>query len=148
MREPDYEGPEVEARWCDEQRRAVETYLRAEGVVYREVGDWPAWHLAPLVAIWAVESMKRPGWIGWWVISGDLPTDYISADEIDPPQHPRKAVCVFADRWRNYAKAWSDGNDYVGTHFDPHMRAECAPLLAQRSESLAALVENDAAWEE
>ena len=48
--------PEVEERWCGEQRSRVADYLRSQGVDYGRIGQWPAWHLAPYVSIWAIES--------------------------------------------------------------------------------------------
>jgi Domain of unknown function (DUF4826) len=70
---------QTEESWCNAQRDAVANYLRSQRLEHGEIGDWPAWHVAGCVAIWAVESKARPEWIGWWVISGDLPTDYCSA---------------------------------------------------------------------
>jgi hypothetical protein len=83
MTKEDYDDPEVEERWCEQQRVAVNEYLQSQGVKHGRVGDWPAWHVAPYVSIWAIESVNRPEWIGWWVICGDLPTDYISASDIE-----------------------------------------------------------------
>jgi hypothetical protein len=67
-----------EEQWCAEQRDHVVSYLTRQGLQSPSVGDWPAWHVAPSIAVWAVESLKKPGSVGWWAISGDLPTDYTS----------------------------------------------------------------------
>ena len=83
------------------RRAQVEPYLRHQAVDHWRVGEWPAWHLAPYVSIWAVESESRPEWVGWWLICGDLPTDYVSAANI---KHPREAVRAFAERWREQAR--------------------------------------------
>src|SRR5437764_5727586 len=54
------------------------------------IGDWssdvcssdlslePRWFLSPYVAVWAVRSRANPDRVGWWAISGDLPTDYMT----------------------------------------------------------------------
>lgn len=89
MSKPDSDDPDGEEGWCAEQRKIVAHYLRSQQLNHGRVGEWPAWHDAPCVAIWAIESVARPEWIGWWAISGDLPTDYISAADVEPPQHPR-----------------------------------------------------------
>ncbi len=88
MAEPNYNDPEVEERWCSEQQIIVAGYLQTQRLKHGRIGEWPAWHVAPKASIWALESVARPEWIGWWVISGDLPTDYISAADVEPPQHP------------------------------------------------------------
>src|SRR5713226_4577444 len=110
----DYDDPAVEERWCNGQRANVSNYLRSQEVKHGRIGDWPAWYIAPSVSIWAIESSAQPEWIGWWVISGDLPTDYISTADVQPPQHPRKAIRVIAERWLKQAAAWNDGRDYAG----------------------------------
>ena len=65
-----------EERWCERERERVIAYLKHQRLYHGAVGEWPAWSVHPHVAVWAVESVVRPGWVGWWVISGDLPTDY------------------------------------------------------------------------
>ena len=57
MKKPDYDDPVVEERWCNEQRANVVKYLRSQKVEHGSIGDWPAWHVAPYVSIWAVESL-------------------------------------------------------------------------------------------
>lgn len=109
MDELDDPARATEERWCDEQRACVADHLRSEGVKHGRIGDWPAWYVAPCVSIWAVESLARPEWIGWWVISGDLPTDYISSADVLPPQHPQKAIRAFAERWLKQVQAWNEG---------------------------------------
>ena len=74
-----------EERWCKQQNVRVENYLRSQGVEHGRVGEWPAWHVVPYVAVWAIESRVRPGSIGWWAISGDLPTDYVTAADLSLP---------------------------------------------------------------
>lgn len=70
------ELPSSEAeRWCEERCAQVAEYLRREGVSHGRIGEWPAWHVAPYVSIWAIESATTPDSIDWWVICGDGPTD-------------------------------------------------------------------------
>jgi hypothetical protein len=44
-----YEDPEIEEKWCAERRSEVVSYLISERVEHGEIGEWPAWHLAPYV---------------------------------------------------------------------------------------------------
>jgi hypothetical protein len=140
----DYDNPEVEERWCGECRNDVCAYLQQQSVEYGRVGEWPAWHLAPYVAIWAVESRSTPGWVGWWVISGDLPMDYISASTI---RHPRDAVAAIATRRREAAENMVSGKATPGFSMGgPADWRVLAPLLATRAELLQAWATEPDVW--
>jgi len=140
----DYDDPAVEEQWCNERRAHVIGYLKAQCVEHGRVGEWPAWHVAPYVSVWAIESKKAPDWVGWWVICGDLPTDYVSSASI---RHPREAVRAIAQRWRELVPYLERGEKPpsfdLGT---AENRATLAPLLKARSELLMDWVEDDAIW--
>ncbi|MBL0041714.1 MAG: DUF4826 family protein [Xanthomonadales bacterium] len=53
-----YDDPELEERWCMDRRQEVESYLSKEQVPHGRIGEWPAWHVAPYVSIWAIESQR------------------------------------------------------------------------------------------
>lgn len=147
MTKEDYDNPETEERWCKQQRAIVMEYLHSQGVEFRSVGDWPAWHLAPYVSIWAVESLKRPGWIGWWVICGDLPTDYISSSGIEPPQHPRKAMKAIAERWLRYVDEFKSGKKQADLFIGKQNSfEELMPLLVKRANLLIEWAKDDSLW--
>jgi len=131
---------EEEERWCAEQRGRVIKYLRDEKVDFHEVGEWPAWHVAPFVSIWAVVSRAHPGWVGWWAISGDLPTDYCTA--IDPC-HPRTAARVFSESWLAAVNACRPGDTTIG---ETGLPIELEPLMRSRAELLADWVADDSVW--
>lgn len=146
---PDYDDPQVEQRWCDEQRALVKNYLRIQKLEHGRVGEWPAWHIPPYVSIWAIESLKHPEWIGWWAISGDLPTDYISAADVEPPQHPRRAMRVFALNWLEIVKAWKERREIENSRIgDESSRQQLSPLLESRAKLLLEWSEDDSLWEE
>jgi hypothetical protein len=142
----DYDDPEVEERWCTEQRDHVEEYLKAQNVVHGEIGEWPAWHVPPYVAVWAIESRKNPGWVGWWAISGDVPTDYISAEKV---KHPREAMRIFSEVWGEVSGYMLRGEHHptirIGKEEDWPVLGD---LLKRRSELLAQFADDDSAWEE
>ena len=142
----DYGDPQVEERWCDERRNDVNALLQREGVSHGQVGEWPAWHLAPYVSIWAIESKANPGWVGWWAIAGDLPTDYVSASTI---KHPRDAMRAIASRWHGASEHMSRGqpspNFSVGAPADwPTL----APQLASRAELLLEWAADPELWDD
>jgi hypothetical protein len=132
--------PEEEEAWCEQERERVLAYLKTEGVEHGEVGEWPAWSVPPYVAIWAVESLDAPGWVGWWAISGDAPCDYCSAAQ---PAHPRKAVHHFSRTWRQAARAHLPGGErFENLGLPPQL----APLLEERAAILEAWAADDAMW--
>jgi hypothetical protein len=149
MTRPDFNDPDVEERWCLQQQGIVADYLASQKVNHGRIGEWPAWHVAPVASIWAIESLKWPERIGWWVICGDLPTDYISAADVTPPQHPRKAMHVFAQNWLQVVEAWREGREIENTRIgDSNSRDALGPLLESRAELLMDWAEDDSLWEE
>lgn len=144
MTEKDYDDPAVEEAWCSGQREQVVRYMESTGSKHGEIGDWPAWHLAPYVSIWAVESIKHPGSIGFWVISGDLPTDYISAAGIT---HPREAMMAFSKQWEEMTGYMERGESHPTIKIAGGTRnRELAPLLKVRAEILHDWVNDDSLW--
>jgi hypothetical protein len=136
----------AEEAWCESERVRVIEYLQRVALAHGEVGDWPAWHIWPYVAVWAVESVTRPGWVGWWVISGDLPTDYTTCG---PERHPRAGLKDIAQRWQAAALQWEQGKPSNGWSIgSPEEQAELAPLLASRADLMMSWVSDDNLWEE
>lgn len=140
----DYDNPVAEEQWCGERREEVQEYLRQQGVTHGRVGEWPAWHVAPHVSVWAIESKGNPGWVGWWAICGDLPTDYISAASV---KHPRDVIAAIASRWREAAEHMTQGKSppefSIGSPAD---RKTLAPLLASRAQLLQSWAADPTLW--
>lgn len=146
MTAPDYDDEVVEEQWCAEMRARVIQYLFTEQVSHGQVGEWPAWHVAPHVSVWAIVSGSKLGWVGWWVVCGDLPTDYVSADAI---KHPRKALQAFSERWGGYATAVRRGaapDDFEIGGFKESPET-MLPLLESRAKVLANWANDDAIWD-
>src|SRR5262245_53573345 len=144
---PDYDDLAVEKQWCADRRAEVGLYLANEGVKHGRIGEWPAWHVAPLVSVWAIESRVKPGWVGWWVICGDLPTDYVSAGKI---KHPRKALQAFADRWQRHCESVRAGatTSEISLGGPDGSPPDLVPLLESRSRMLASWAQDDSIWED
>jgi hypothetical protein len=142
----DFDDPKEEERWCEEQRLKVRQYLVHEGVIHGEIGEWPAWHVAPYVPIWAIESMIAPGWVGWWVISGDCPTDYVSAERI---KHPRDALREIGQQWEELSEYMSSGHEHLDSKIGRREDwSSLAPLLANRAALLLQWANNENIWNE
>lgn len=132
-------------RWCNEQRENVARYLSEQPVRFGALGDWPAWHVPPNVSVWAVESVAMPGKVGWWVISGDVPTDYTSGAGTPDP---RSAVAAFAKLWTSAAARMERGEQLEGfTIGGPDDARELAPLLKSRAQLLLEWVNDESCWE-
>ena len=142
--ELDWDNPAVEERWCGQRRQVLTEYLAREDVNHGKVGDWPAWHVAPYVSLWAVESLIAPGHVGWWVICGDLPTDYISAASA---RDPRTAMLAFADAWKEVAAWMQKGQPHPHLRIGPlEPNPELAALLQNRSDLLRRFAQDDSMW--
>lgn len=145
MDDIDWDDEAKIGRWCAEQRANANRYLKEQPVNFGVLGDWPAWQVAPYVSLWAVESVKAPGNVGWWVISGDLPTDYTSADATPDP---RSAVARFAILWKSAAEQMERGKQLDGfTVGNPENATELAPLLRSRAMLLQEWVNDDSCWD-
>jgi hypothetical protein len=141
----DDDDPAVEMQWCEQRRADVTAYLQRQGVEHGHVGEWPAWHVAPHVSIWAIESKKSPEWVGWWVICGDLPADYVSAESI---KHPRDAMRSIAAQWREAARLMASGEIHPDIGIGrPEDWPTLAPLLDARASMLLEWANDDSIWE-
>jgi hypothetical protein len=141
----DYDDPKEEERWCEEQRANVKRYLEQAGILHGEIGEWPAYHLAPYLSIWAIESKQAPGLVGWWVFSGDGPTDYVSAEKI---KHPRDAMRALGQRWKEVSECMAAGQEHPSYNIG---RAEDWPklamFLAKRASILLDWSNREGMWE-
>ena len=137
---------ENEEAWVNSQRAVVAAYLKQEKVQHGEIAEWPAWHCQPVLAVWAIESRTSPGRVGWWAISGDIPTDYVSFADAD---HPREVVRHFARHWAELSDFMIRGERHsesnIGT---PDQWPELGQLLQRRSNMLKDLAEDHSVWTE
>ena len=143
---PDYDNPEIEAKWFAECRVEVAEYLKHEGVTHGKIGEKPAWSVAPYVSIWAIESHKSPGSVGWWAISGDLPNDYVSGSSAGTPQEAMRAI---ASLWKEKSQYMARGERHptfvIGTGENDE---ELASMLSSRAEMLLEWANDQEVWEE
>jgi hypothetical protein len=136
----------TEDAWVAEQRDTVRAYLHQEGVDHGRVGEWPAWHLHPYLAVWAIESLVAPGRVGWWAISGDVPTDYVSFPDAD---HPREVLRHFAREWTELSSSMLRGQEYRDTVIGTRDQwPELGDLLQRRSELLRRFADDDSIWDD
>ena len=140
----DYDDPNDQEHWCSERQAEVVAYLQRERVAHGRIGEWPAWHIAPYVSIWAIESKSNPGWVGWWAVCGDLPTDYVSAESI---KHPRDAIRAISVRWLSPAESMARGQSLADFSVgSPSDWPVLAPLLSSRATLLQEWADDPEVW--
>jgi hypothetical protein len=123
-----------DAAWASVQRQRVLAYLASQKVEHAGVSLEPRWFLSPYVAIWAVRSKSIPEFIGWWAISGDLPTDYLTCED---QRDSGDILLSFARQWKVVAAKMAAGDHLPGYRIGPIDKAkELAPLLLARVELL------------
>jgi hypothetical protein len=132
--------------WNKSKREQVIAYLESHGIDSPQVGDWPAFEVAPHFGIWCVESKKEKGKIGWWVFGGDCPTDYVSEDG---QCHPRAALKNLLERWRDYIPYLKSGRQPPDVKFGHGTDIkELGSLLEKRIGILEEWLADDTLWEE
>jgi hypothetical protein len=130
---------------CAERRAQIAEYRREQRVAYRSVGEWPAWHIAPYVSVWAMESCQSLGNVRSWAICGALPSDYVSAADI---KHPREAVRAVSRQWVEACVYLDRGEQPPDTSIgNPQEARTPHPLLRARAELLARWVAEDSVWQ-
>ena len=129
-----------EEDWLDEQQNVAYQYMEKTGAKHGRIEHTPSFFVAPYVAVWAVESSKSHDAIGWWVITGDLPTDYVSSTGISSA---REAIIAFAKRWSNSVNMHKNGK------VDPTITLsdETAILLESRAQILAEWAYDESMWQ-
>jgi hypothetical protein len=132
--------------WLETERKHALDYLREQRVEHLGIGEGPAFQVHPYLALWAVQSQRSPGSIGWWVITGDLPADYISGIEAN---HSRDALREFARQWLEVSDFMLRGEahpDYrIGT---PDRWPELGDLLRRRAEVIQRYADDNEIWTE
>lgn len=127
----------TEAAWAADQRGLVIRYLEAQNLDNAEVSAEPRWMLCPYVALWAIRSKANPDRVGWWAISGDLPTDYITCG---PERDNADVLLAFSRNWKEAAAYMAKGDQAPNCRIGlPGREKELAPLLLRRAQVLQEL---------
>jgi hypothetical protein len=91
----------------------------------------------PYLAIWAIRSKANPDAVGWWAVSGDVPTDYVAATR--ELRSTSDVIAAFGAQWLQAAESMLRG-EYAGFGKRENI-AELAPLLHTRAIMLEELAE-------
>lgn len=127
-----------------QQKAQVEQYLQGQNVIHSGVGEWPAFEVAPYFAIWAIQSKIAEGRVGWWAFSGDIPTDYVSGQNL---VDPRAALGCLLKTWGKYVPYLKVGANPPGIEMgNVENRKELGDLLEKRIHLLEKCYANDDLW--
>jgi hypothetical protein len=123
----------------------VWSYLAQQGVT--TTGELEIeWCLAPYVAIW---TLPKGGAANTWVISGDLPTDYLSDARI---KRARSAAKAFGRRWLEVAEHLLQGRQHptiaIGRGQGAKKLKTLGDLLQRRANLLVQWSNDPSKWEE
>ncbi len=134
----------AEESWCAARAIEVAACLQQQALEHGRIGVWPAWHVMPYASLWAVESKHRPEWLGWWVISGDLPTDALAAHDLATP---REALRAFGKRWVMHAECLDRGDvPPAWAHLPHEALPKLAAQLKSRGAALQVWADDAASW--
>jgi hypothetical protein len=130
--------------WLRKQRARAEEYLWGQDVDHAGVAEEPSFDVHPYLALFAVNSKRYPGRIGWWVIVGDIPADYISSAE---RKTPRDAIRGFAELWLEVSDYMLRGKEHPELRFgDPDHWPTLGEHLQSRAEMLRFIAKDDDYW--
>ncbi|AYV14036.1 DUF4826 family protein [Shewanella algae] len=123
--------------WVREQFQKANKFLAEKGVIPSKVVPAESRYLAPYVAMWKIES-KQPSHKTYWVMSGDLPSDYV---DVSVAATAREALRHFSLTWQLKAENLVQSGATKDT-----TQAKFAQLLVSRAESLYKIQEDDKLW--
>jgi hypothetical protein len=139
-----------EKAWIESARPELVSYIKRSVEECGDIGRVPAFHIAPIIAVWAVESKKHPGMVGFWAFSGDIPGDVITRDWLDKKDNPRKALNRMITIWKGYLPHLEIGDSPPGINMgiDGKQRKDMAGLLGKRIEIFSEMVNDDSIWDD
>lgn len=131
------EQDKLRQEWIQTQFQKANKFLAEKGILPSKVHPESSRYLAPFVAIWKIES-KKPTKQTFWVMSGDLPADYV---DINVAATARDALRHFSMIWQMKAE-----NIRQSALMNDPTQAKFAQLLVSRAESLYQIHNDEKLW--
>jgi hypothetical protein len=126
-------------QWIKTHFQKANRFLAEKGVIPSRVIAKDSRYLAPFLAVWKMES-KQPKVQTFWVMSGDLPSDYV---DVKVAATARDAIRHFSMMWQLKAE-----NLIKSGATKDATQAQFAQLLVSRAESLYKIHHDDKLWRE
>ena len=122
--------------WVREQFQKANKHLAENGVLFDSVVTEESRYLPPYFAMWKIKSSEGQY---FWVISGDLPTDFMPFEN---EKTARLAVKHFSFLWQMKAENIRRGDNLTDTD------KQFADLLESRAEGLHRIQAEDGLWDQ
>lgn len=121
--------------WSRESYQKATAFLAEKGIVTETVSMEHSRYLAPLVAVWKIKTTDKK-WL--WVLSGNLPTDYVA----------ESAATTAREAMRSFSFKWQMDSEKIlaAGEFGPD-KEELAKMLQDRAERLYEVCEADSLWQ-
>ena len=123
---------EQQKEWVREQYQVATKYLAEQGLVTESVVVEESRYLVPLLALWKLKALDGNY---YWVICGDVPSDF---NKLDVAPNAREAVRHFSLKWQLQADNLLSAGDKEQEEF--------AGLLVGRAEGLYKMYEQESLW--
>ncbi len=123
------------AEWVREQFQKANKHLAENGVLFESVVIEDSRYLAPMVAVWKIKTRDSKY---LWVISGDLPVDFVPADV---SSDVRGVLKHFSLLWQLKVENLSQAENIDET------QKEYLTLLGTRAHDLYHMSEDDKLWQ-
>ena len=123
------------AEWVRSQFQKANEYMASKGIIPDNVAVAESRYLPPYFAIWKLNTRDKQA---FWVISGDLPTDYM---QYSAAVDAREAVRTFSLQWQLKAQKIIESGVIDKTQQD------YANLLINRAQGLYDMFSQDQLWQ-
>ncbi|WP_144208543.1 DUF4826 family protein [Shewanella donghaensis] len=130
---------QLRREWVKTHFQKANQFLAEKGIIPSKVIADESRYLAPYFAIWKMES-KQPTKQTFWVMSGDLPSDYVDV----------KAAVTARDAIRHFSMMWQlkAENLHKSGATKDETQLKFANLLVSRAESLFQMQNDEKLWAE
>ena len=121
--------------WVREQFQKANKHLAENGILFKSVTVEKCRYLAPICAVWQIATNDKKD---YWVISGDVPSDYMA---LDGAGSARDAIRHFSFKWQMQAE------NIRRQVVDDQVQLNYAQILEQKAERLYQVFADDTLWQ-
>jgi hypothetical protein len=122
--------------WVREQFQRANKHLAENGILFDSVVTDESRYLAPFVAVWKIKANDKKY---YWVISGDVPCDFIPYES---EKTARAAIRRFSFIWQIKAE------NIIKTQSNDKVQQDFANLLINKAENLYDIQADEKVWQE
>ena len=123
------------SEWVREQFQRANKHLAEKGVLFDTVSTEESRYLAPYIAVWKIKAIDGQF---FWVISGDVPADFMPYES---EKTARDSLSAFSMRWQLQAE------NILQNGLNDQTQKDFAQLLITKAEDIYGLFANDKIWQ-